>query len=93
LALAMAEFAGQNGDVECIFLDEGFGTLSGDPLIDAINALKKLSNTGKMLGIITHIEAVIQSFNQIEAVKVGEKSMLKGLGVTYTGKVLKTKTK
>ncbi|MBR4344037.1 MAG: AAA family ATPase [Lachnospiraceae bacterium] len=84
LALAMAEFAGQNGDVECIFLDEGFGTLSGDPLIDAINALKKLSSTGKMLGIITHIEAVIQSFNQIEAVKVGEKSILKGPGVTYT---------
>ncbi|MCR5322951.1 MAG: AAA family ATPase [Lachnospiraceae bacterium] len=93
LALAMAEFAGQNGDVECIFLDEGFGTLSGDPLIDAINALKKLSSTGKMLGIITHIEAVIQSFNQIEAVKIGEKSILKGHGVTYTDSVKKTNKK
>ncbi len=84
LALAMAEFAGQNGDVECIFLDEGFGTLSGEPLLDAINALKRLSSTGKMLGIITHIEAVIQSFNKIEAKKTGEKSRLYGPGVTYS---------
>lgn len=79
LALAMSEFAGQNGDVECIFLDEGFGTLSGKPLDDAIDALKKLSNTGKMLGIITHIDPVIQAFNKIEAVKSGERSVLKGL--------------
>lgn len=84
LALAMAEFAGQNGDVECIFLDEGFGTLSGSPLLDAINALKRLSSTGKMLGIITHIEAVIQAFNKIEAKKIGEKSRLYGPGVTYS---------
>lgn len=84
LALAMAEFAGQNGDVDCIFLDEGFGTLSGAPLLDAINALKRLSSTGKMLGIITHIEAVIQAFNKIEARKIGEKSRLYGPGVTYT---------
>ncbi|MCR5790420.1 MAG: AAA family ATPase [Lachnospiraceae bacterium] len=84
LALAMAEFAGQNGDVECIFLDEGFGTLSGEPLLDAINALKRLSSTGKMLGIITHIEAVIQAFNKIEAKKIGEKSRLYGPGVTYS---------
>ena len=91
LALAMAEFAGRNGDVECIFLDEGFGTLSGDPLFDAINALKKLSSTGKMLGIITHIDAVIQAFNQIEAKKTGEKSILTGPGVTYTETKAKAK--
>ena len=84
LALAMAEFAGQNGDVECIFLDEGFGTLSGEPLTEAINALKRLSTTGKMLGIITHIDAVIQEFNRIEAEKHGESSFLKGPGVTFT---------
>lgn len=81
LALSMSEFAGQNGDVECIFLDEGFGTLSGKALDDAIEALKKLAKTGKMLGIITHIERVIQEFNRIEAVKSGERSILKGPGV------------
>ncbi|MCR4640599.1 MAG: AAA family ATPase [Lachnospiraceae bacterium] len=84
LALAMAEFAGQNGDVECIFLDEGFGTLSGEPLIEAINALKKLSSSGKMLGIITHIDTVVNQFNRIVAEKRGERSVLSGGGVSYT---------
>nr|MCR5282253.1 hypothetical protein [Lachnospiraceae bacterium] len=84
LALAMSEFAGRNGDVECIFLDEGFGTLSGQPLLDAIDALKRLSSTGKMLGIITHIETVIQAFMPIEAVRKGDRSTLSGPGVTFT---------
>ncbi len=91
LALAMSEFAGQNGDVECIFLDEGFGTLSGNPLSDAINALKRLSSTGKMLGIITHIDAVINEFNKIEAKKTGEKSTLSGPGVVYMDRRKKAK--
>lgn len=91
LALAMSEFAGQDGDVECIFLDEGFGTLSGAPLEDAISALKKLSCTGKMLGIITHIDPVIQAFNKIEAVKTGERSILKGPGVTCTSRTRTSK--
>ena len=83
LALAMSEFAGKNGDVECIFLDEGFGTLSGEPLQQAINALNKLGSTGKMLGVITHIDEVIKAFNQIEAVKKGGKSTLIGPGVSH----------
>ncbi len=80
-ALAIAECAGDRGSVDSIFLDEGFGTLSGQPLRDAINALKKLSSTGKMLGIITHVEPVIQEFMQIEARKIGDRSILKGPGI------------
>ncbi len=80
-ALAIAEFAGTNGSVESIFLDEGFGTLSGHHLTAVIEALKKLSSTGKMLGIITHVDAVIQEFMQLEARKVGNRSILTGPGV------------
>ena len=80
-ALAIAECAGQKGSVESIFLDEGFGNLSGQTMRDAIDALKKLSTTGKMLGIITHVEPVIQEFMQIEAVKIGDRSILKGPGI------------
>ncbi len=93
LALAMAEFAGQNGDVECVFLDEGFGTLSGDPLIDAINALKKLSSSGKMLGIITHIDAVVNQFNCIVAEKRGERSVLNSDGGVKCTDIAKKKAK
>ena len=86
LALAMAEFAGQNGSVEALFLDEGFGTLSGAPLMDAINALKRLGSTGKMLGIITHVEAVIREFDlRMEAKKVRKSSTLTGPGVSRIG--------
>lgn len=84
LALGIAELASRNVRVDSLFLDEGFGTLSGEPLTQAINALKSLQSNGKMLGIITHIEAVIQEFDQkIEAIKKnGGVSELRGSGIT-----------
>lgn len=84
LALGIAEIASQNVRVDSLFLDEGFGTLSGEPLIEAINSLKTLQISGKMLGIITHIDAVIREFDQkIEAVKKhGGYSVLQGSGIT-----------
>ncbi|MBQ0050694.1 MAG: AAA family ATPase [Treponema sp.] len=85
-ALGIAELAGQNQNVrvDSLFMDEGFGTLSGDPLSEAIISLKQLQKTGKMLGIITHIETVIKEFDQkIEAVKkTGGVSELIGSGIT-----------
>ena len=84
LALGIAELASRNVRVDSLFLDEGFGTLSGEPLTQAISALKSLQNKGKMLGIITHIDAVIQEFDQkIQAVKKnGGVSELAGSGIT-----------
>ena len=63
LALGIAELASRNVRVDSLFLDEGFGTLSGKPLMEAVQALKSLQNSGKMLGIITHIDAVIKEFD------------------------------
>ena len=84
LALGIAEFAGQNSAVESIFLDEGFGSLSGEPLQQAIACLKRLGGTGKTLGIITHVEPVIEAFNSLElkAEKRNGRSTLRGPGVT-----------
>lgn len=84
LALGIAELASRNVRVDSLFLDEGFGTLSGEPLMEAILALKSLQNSGKMLGIITHIDAVIKEFDlKIEAKKaLSGVSQLKGPGVT-----------
>lgn len=86
LALGIAELASMNVSVDSLFLDEGFGTLSGEPLIEAVNALKTLQSSGKMLGIITHVEGVIREFDQrIEAVKKsGGVSELKGSGITHS---------
>ncbi len=63
-ALGIAELASKSVRVDSLFLDEGFGTLSGQPLHDSIQALKALELSGKMLGIITHVSEVISEFPQ-----------------------------
>ena len=61
LALALADF-GQHLGVSTLFIDEGFGTLSGDELQSAINTLKSLhSNVGRQVGIISHREEIRES--------------------------------
>lgn len=84
LALGIAELASRNVRVDSLFLDEGFGTLSGRPLVEAVNALKQLQNSGKMLGIITHVENVINEFDQRIIVEkaAGGVSVLKGSGIS-----------
>lgn len=58
LALALADF-GQHLGVSTLFIDEGFGTLSGEALQCAINTLKALhSNSGRQVGIISHREEI-----------------------------------
>ena len=90
-ALGIADLASQNVRVDSLFLDEGFGTLSGKPLIDAIDALKSLQDKGKMLGVISHIPEVIKQFDQrIKAEpSTNGTSILSGSGVTFNKKIAK----
>ena len=83
LALGISKFASVNVRVDSLFLDEGFGTLSGKYLTEAINALKQLQKDNKMIGIITHVEGVINEFDQrIEVIQCpGGVSILKGAGI------------
>jgi len=56
LALALSDM-GQRLSVDTLFIDEGFGTLSGDPLQMAINTLRSLHAMGdRHVGIISHVE-------------------------------------
>lgn len=56
LALALSDI-GDTLSVDTLFIDEGFGTLSGAPLKNAVNTLKSLhTKAGKHVGIISHIE-------------------------------------
>ena len=64
LALGIADFASRNVRVESLFMDEGFGTLDDATLEDVMNCLKGQQRQGKMLGIITHVESVVNSVNQ-----------------------------
>ena len=45
-------------------MDEGFGTLDDTTLEDVMSCLKSQQRNGKMLGIITHVESVVNSINQ-----------------------------
>lgn len=56
LALALSDI-GENLSTDMLFIDEGFGTLSGEPLQRAINTLRSLHNqAGRRVGIISHVE-------------------------------------
>lgn len=56
LALALSDIGDRLG-VNTLFIDEGFGSLSGEPLQNAITTLRSLHNkTGRHVGIISHVE-------------------------------------
>ena len=58
LALALSEI-GQSLKVETLFIDEGFGTLSGIPLLNAINTLESLhASNHRQVCAISHREEV-----------------------------------
>lgn len=87
LALGIADFASRNVRVESLFMDEGFGTLDDSTLEDVMSCLRSQQREGKMLGIITHVESVVNSINQkiiLEAAQHGH-SIIKGPGVSRKG--------
>lgn len=56
LALALSDIA-ENLEVDTLFIDEGFGSLSGETLHDAITTLQQLHHkTGRHVGIISHVD-------------------------------------
>jgi len=58
LALGLSELASQKIAIDSLFLDEGFGTLDEESLETALNALNLLQSGGKMVGVISHVEAL-----------------------------------
>lgn len=59
LALALSTISKERIDVDILFIDEGFGTLSPGPLDKAMATLRKLSGSGnRRVGIISHVEAL-----------------------------------
>lgn len=60
LALALSDLVSNKTRIDSLFLDEGFGTLDADTLDSALSALDGLNASGKMIGIISHVEALKQ---------------------------------
>jgi len=58
LALALSDLVSHKTQIESLFLDEGFGTLDNETLDTALDALDTLNASGKMIGVISHVEAM-----------------------------------
>lgn len=72
LALGLAELAGRNTYIESLFIDEGFGTLDSNTLDIAISALETLQMGGKLIGIISHVDALKERIaTQVQVIKSG----------------------
>ncbi len=59
LALGLAQMASQRVRVDTLFLDEGFGTLDEEALDQALDALAGLRADGKLIGVISHVQALV----------------------------------
>jgi exonuclease SbcC len=61
LALALAEVVQRySGGIELstLFIDEGFGSLDMDSLDTAVDVLRSLQDSGRTVGVISHVEAM-----------------------------------
>ncbi|QDE30826.1 AAA family ATPase [Shewanella polaris] len=77
LALALSDLVSHKTSIDSLFLDEGFGTLDSQTLDTALDALDNLNASGKMIGVISHVEAMKERINV--QVKVNK---MNGLGIS-----------
>ena len=84
LALGLSKMASRNVQVESLFLDEGFGTLDEEALDSALKTLAGLHRQGKLIGVISHVQALKDRIGTQIAVtpKSLGRSTISGPGVT-----------
>lgn len=84
LALGLSSIASRTVRVDSFFLDEGFGTLDDQALDVVLDALAKVHERGKLIGVISHVPALRERIGVQIAVKrlTGGRSELEGPGVS-----------
>jgi exonuclease SbcC len=81
LALALSDLVSTKTSIDSLFLDEGFGTLDNDTLEIALDALDNLNASGKMIGVISHVDTLKERI--AVQIKVKKRS---GLGISCLDK-------
>lgn len=72
LALGLSDTVQQNAggiQLETMFVDEGFGSLDDETLAKAMNALTSLTETNRLIGIISHVDQVKREISKKIIVK------------------------
>jgi exonuclease SbcC len=70
LALGLSDLVSQSTSIDSFFLDEGFGTLDDGALNIALDAMESLQVSGKLIGVISHVQQVKERIPvQIRVVK------------------------
>lgn len=60
LALGLASLSSNRMKVESLFIDEGFGSLDPTTLSIAMDALERLHNQGRKVGVISHVQEMTE---------------------------------
>ncbi|WP_300666995.1 AAA family ATPase [Fluviicola sp.] len=60
LALGLASLSSNRMKVESLFIDEGFGSLDPTTLNIAMDALERLHNQGRKVGVISHVQEMTE---------------------------------
>lgn len=60
LALGLASLSSSRMKVESLFIDEGFGSLDPATLNIAMDALERLHNQGRKVGVISHVQEMTE---------------------------------
>ncbi|MCX6612156.1 MAG: chromosome segregation protein SMC, partial [Acidobacteria bacterium] len=72
LALALSSLEGKDAFVDCLFIDEGFGSLDAESLDQVMVALETLPSSGRKVGVITHVAAMMDRIAvQVRVTKQG----------------------
>lgn len=67
IALSMAEVVQHRAGgakIDALFIDEGFGSLDGTTLSQAMEALASVEQSGRLIGVISHVESMKQQIPQ-----------------------------
>ena len=73
LALGLSDLASGKSLIQSLFIDEGFGTLDGKTLDQAMTTLEQLRAQGKMIGLISHVASLRERIHcQIRLEPVGD---------------------
>lgn len=83
LALGLASLSSSRMQVESLFIDEGFGSLDPNTLNVAMDALERLHNQGRKVGVISHVQEMTERIPvQVKVSKQGGgKSVVEIVGV------------